>query len=78
MEGVRIHLDLLPALPGILCKDFAVLMDHAEDSCGRVVLEDMEELLRKNNIGYVRKEFYSRSRCVAILASKSWKYVEEF
>lgn len=64
-----IHLDLLPHLPHILADDFAILMDHVEDSEGKRVLQDMENILQAHGIVYEKRVFPERKRKVCLLQS---------
>lgn len=78
VDGLRVHFDILPKLPGILCDDFAVLIDHIEEGSGEMIAGDIENIFLQNGIKYVRKNFLAASRSVCLLASESWKYTEEF
>ncbi|MBR3458776.1 MAG: hypothetical protein IKH16_11595 [Selenomonadaceae bacterium] len=77
-KGTYIHMELLLVLPDILSNDFAILMDHAEDPCGNAVLKDMASLLETHGVGFLRKDFVESGRKVCLLASKNWKYINEF
>ena len=77
-EELYAHVEVLQRMPDILCKDFVILMDHVEEDCCNRILESMIDILRKNNIKFLRKDFSSQGRIVSALASATWKYIEEF
>ena len=68
------HMDLLPLLPGILLKDFAILMDHAESRYGKRILQDMEGILAHHHILFEREDFTDDNGTVASLVSKGWEH----
>ncbi len=68
---ILFHLDLLQYLPSIMADDFAILMDHVEESNGRSVLQDMENILQAHGIVYEKKFFPERKRVVCLLQSVS-------
>ncbi len=77
-KDIRIHMDLLPRLPGILHKDFAILMDHVEDDCGKMVRQCIVETLKKNGIGIIQKDIRGFPSDACVLASEGWEYVREY
>ena len=77
-EDVYIHMDILSALPGILRENFMILMDHVEDECGNMVFFEMMDILKRNGIGFLGKDFPGKNRLVSALVSESWKYMAEF
>lgn len=77
-RGLHIHMDLLTRMPDILEEDFAILMDHTEEAFGNIILEDMESILKKNEIPFLRKDFSEPGRKCSLLASENWKYIMEF
>lgn len=77
-KDVSIHVDILSNLPEILYNNFAILMDHVEDACGQKVFQEMMDVLEKNGIGFMRKDFSVKNRLVSMLFSESLKYIDEF
>ena len=77
-KKVLIHMDILFGLPELLEDDFAILMDHVEDDCGKMVFKSMMDILEQKGISFLRKDFPARSHLVSVIFSESWKYIEEF
>ena len=78
MKKISVHVDVLSRLPEILDDDFAILMDHVEDDCGKIVFKSMMDILEQKRISFLRKDFPAKNHLVSALFSESWKYIAEF
>ena len=72
------HVELLTGISNMLDDDFAIMMDHIEDDDGAKVFEKIVKSLNEAGRTFVRREFSSPGRCIGLLASEKWKYVEEY
>ena len=77
-KDVRIHMDILMRLPELIEDNFAILMDHVEDDCGKMVFKSMMDILEQKGISFLRKDFLAKNHLVSALFSESWKYIAEF
>ena len=78
VENLQIHLDILPRIPGILCDDFAILIDHVETDEGQLLIRDIMKQFTNHKIRFIEKDFLGTDRIVCVLASEGWKYITEF
>ena len=75
VDDRRIQMDMLSVLMDVIRVDFIILMDHVEDECGKMVFDEMINILRTRGIESIRKDFSTEDRIVSLLASATQKYI---
>ena len=68
--------DILPLLPGILAKDFIIMIDDCGRSGEKRTIADIEVVLAKSGIAYEKKLYTGEeTKLACVIASKTCRFV---
>ena len=71
-------MDIMPYIPQMLTEDFVILVDHSENPCARMMVEDLEQMLREAGKGFRKLPLMDVSENACVIASERWAGMLDF